>query len=115
MSSINQALSERSGVIDNYTGTRAHSSRIGIEQERGTVTQEEGDSLMVRFERGLGVGMGVVLPALTALCPISYADEVDATGQGACLGVSAQRISDEWRQRGDCGAEGVMLVGLASS
>ena len=68
---------------------------------------------MVRFEKGLGVGMGVVLTALTALCPISYADEVDATGQGAWLGVSAQRLSDEWRERADYWADGVMIVRVA--
>jgi len=68
---------------------------------------------MVRFGKGLGVGMGVVLIALTALCPISYADEADATGQGAWLGVSAQRLSDEWRERADYWADGVMIVRVA--
>ena len=48
--------------------------------------------------RGLGVGLGVVL-ALTALCPMSYANEVEATGQGAWLGVSTERLKDEWRER----------------
>src|SRR5439155_24182882 len=68
---------------------------------------------MVKFGKGLGVGVGVVLITLTALCPISYADEVDATGQGAWLGVSAQRLSDEWRQRADYWADGVMIVRVA--
>jgi len=57
--------------------------------------------------------MVVVLTALTALCPISYADEVDATGQAAWLGVSAQRLSDGWRERADYWADGVMIVRVA--
>jgi predicted metalloprotease with PDZ domain len=47
----------------------------------------------------LGVGMGLALLALTALCPISHADEAEATGQGTSIGVTVQKLGDHLLER----------------
>lgn len=43
----------------------------------------------------LGVGMGSALLALTALCPISHANEAEAAGQGFSIGVSVEPVKGD--------------------
>jgi serine protease Do len=57
--------------------------------------------------------MGSALLALTALCPISRADEAATTGQGGWLGVTVQRLSDQYRERHDYRADGVLITAVS--
>ena len=57
-----------------------------------------------------GLGIGVALLALPALCPVLRGDEAPATGRGARIGVSTRGLTDEWREREEYWARGVMVV-----
>ena len=60
----------------------------------------------------LGVGMGVALLALTTLCPISHADEAQATGQKVTIGVSVGTLSEVQRDRSGYMADGVLVTAV---
>lgn len=63
--------------------------------------------------KGLGVGMGAALLALTALCPISQADEAKTTGQTTWIGVTVRPLSDAVRDQWDYRGAGVMVTAVA--
>lgn len=68
---------------------------------------------MPKLWKCLGVGVGVTLLALTALCPISHATEAESTGQADWLGVSVSRLSQDFRERTDYRADGLLVTGVA--
>jgi len=59
---------------------------------------------------GRGLGIAVALLALPALCPVLRGDEAPAAGRGAWIGVSARGLTDEWREREEYWARGIMVV-----
>jgi serine protease Do len=60
--------------------------------------------------RTLGLRIGVALLALPALCPVARGDDAPATGRGAWIGVSTRGLTDEWREREEYWARGIMVV-----
>jgi predicted metalloprotease with PDZ domain len=62
---------------------------------------------------GRGLGIGIALLALPALCPVSRGDDAPAAARGAWIGVSTRGLSDDWREREDYWARGVMVVEVA--
>jgi membrane-associated protease RseP (regulator of RpoE activity) len=60
----------------------------------------------------LGVEMGVALLAMTTLCPISHADEAQATGQKVTIGVRVATLSEVQRDRSGYTADGVLVTGV---
>jgi S1-C subfamily serine protease len=57
--------------------------------------------------------MGVALLALTALCSITHATEAESTGQANWLGVSVARLSQDFRERTEYRADGVLVTDVA--
>jgi len=64
---------------------------------------------------GIGRGMGIAaaLLALPLLCPVTRAGDAPAASRGAWIGVSTRGLSDNWREREDYWARGVMVVDVA--
>ena len=59
---------------------------------------------------GRGLQLGVALLALPALCPAARGDDAPAAGRRAWIGVSTRGLTDEWREREEYWARGVMVV-----
>ena len=59
---------------------------------------------------GRGLGIGVALLALPALCPVACGEDAPAAGRGAWIGVSTRGLSDDWRERENYWARGIMVV-----
>ena len=70
----------------------------------------EGWPRMRTLGMGRGVGIGAALLALPLLCPVSRAEDAPAAPRGAWIGVSTRGLSDDWREREDYWARGVMVV-----
>lgn len=67
----------------------------------------------MQVPKGLGVGMGVALLALIALCPISRTDEAKTTGQTTWIGVVVRPLSDAIRDQWDYRGAGVVVTAVA--
>ena len=59
---------------------------------------------------GRGLRIGVALLALPALCPAARGDDAPAAARRAWIGVSTRGLTDEWREREEYWARGVMVV-----
>lgn len=64
--------------------------------------------------RGLGIGVALLaLLALPVLCPVTRGDVAPEAGHGAWIGVSTKGLSDDWRERENYWARGVMVIEVA--
>src|SRR5262245_44681376 len=69
------------------------------------------------FMRTLALGRGVqiaaALVALPLLCPVARGDDTPTAPRRAWIGVFTRGLSNEWREREDYWARGVMVVQVA--